>query len=259
MKRHAVAIVLLPLALVAAGVKESATPREVDRGATCPSDMLEIDGEYCPYVEQLCLHWLDPPKAEPKLRCAEFKKTPPCRAKTEKKHFCIDRYEWPNRAGELPAISMTWYEARRSCTAIGKRLCGDDEWTLACEGEEHLPYPYGYARNSEACNIDKTYRYPDNFVYEALGTRAAEVARLEQREPSGKREGCVSPYGVHDMAGNVDEWVVNETGHCNPHCSGMKGGYWGPVRTRCRPMTTAHDEGFHYYQNGFRCCADVAK
>ena len=87
MKRHAVAIVLLPLALVAAGVKESATPREVDRGATCPSDMLEIDGEYCPYVEQLCLHWLDPPKAEPKLRCAEFKKTPPCKAKTEKKHF----------------------------------------------------------------------------------------------------------------------------------------------------------------------------
>ncbi|WP_198097107.1 hypothetical protein, partial [Clostridioides difficile] len=92
-------------------------------------DMLEVEGEYCPYVEQLCIQWLDPPKAEPKLRCAEFKKTPPCKAKTEKKHFCIDRYEWPNREGALPAISLNWYEAKRSCAAIGKRLCGDDEWT----------------------------------------------------------------------------------------------------------------------------------
>ena len=172
--------------LFAVYLKQTATPRDVARAA-CPADMVEVDGEYCPAVEQLCLQWLDPPKAEPKLRCAEFKKTPPCRYKTEKMHFCIDRFEWPNREGELPALSMTWYDAKKSCAAIGKRLCESDEWTLACEGPERLPYPYGYARNSEACNIDKTYRYLDNNVYEALGTRAAEVARLDQREPSGSR------------------------------------------------------------------------
>ncbi len=65
----------------------------------------------------------------------------------------------------------------------------------------------------------------------------------------------MSPYGVHDMTGNVDEWVVNESGH--PYKSGLKGGYWGPVRDRCRPMTTAHNEDFAYYQIGFRCCSDV--
>jgi formylglycine-generating enzyme required for sulfatase activity len=59
------------------------------------------------------------------------------------------------------------------------------------------------------------------------------------------------------MTGNVDEWVKNETGKCSPHCSGLKGGYWGPIRARCRPMTTFHGEGYSYYQNGFRCCADV--
>ena len=245
-----------------ASVKVGATPPDAERAdaaGACPRDMIEVEGDFCPYVEQLCLRWLDPPKAEPKLRCAEFRKTPACRVATEHKRFCIDTYEWPNRAGALPALSLNWYEAKHSCAAVGKRLCRDDEWTLACEGQERLPYPYGYSRNKEACNIDKEYRFPDPFVYENLHTRAAEVLRLEQREPSGARESCVSPFGVYDMAGNVDEWVVNETGHCNPHCSGLKGGYWGPVRTRCRPMTTAHDEGFHYYQNGFRCCADAAK
>ena len=48
---------------------------------------------------------------------------------------------------------------------------------------------------------------------------------------------------------------TDESGH--PFKSGLKGGYWGPVRTRCRPMTTAHNEEFQFYQIGFRCCADA--
>ncbi len=240
-----------------ATLKASDTPPVEDDTITCPTGMIEVEGEYCPYVEQLCMHWLDPPNALPKLRCGEFRQTPACRPKTQHEHFCIDRFEWPNRAGAIPPVSMSWLEARASCEAIGKRLCNDDEWTLACEGSEHLPYPYGYARNDKACNIDRRYIFPDPVVYDDLHTRAAEVARLLQVEPSGARESCVSPYGVHDMTGNVDEWVKNETGKCSPHCSGLKGGYWGPIRARCRPMTTFHGEGYSYYQNGFRCCADV--
>ena len=57
------------------------------------------------------------------------------------------------------------------------------------------------------------------------------------------------------LTGNVDEWVVNESG--KPFQSGLKGGYWGPVRTRCRPMTVAHNEEFSFYQIGFRCCSDA--
>jgi formylglycine-generating enzyme required for sulfatase activity len=218
----------------------------------CPNDMVEVQGEHCFNVEERCVRWMDP---DTKLRCLQFAGPNWCVGKTEQRHFCIDRYEWPNKKGERPSVMVSWYQARDACKAQGKRLCRDGEWTLACEGREHLPYPYGYQRNSAACNIDKPHPDVDENAIANPRTRDAEVARLWQGEPSGTRPACVSPFGVYDMTGNVDEWVVNESGH--PYASGLKGGYWGPVRTRCRPMTTAHNEGFAFYQIGFRCCRDV--
>jgi formylglycine-generating enzyme len=224
----------------------------------CPSDMVEVEGDYCPYVEQKCARWLDPAT---KLQCAEFDKPAVagrCFMKTEHKRFCIDRYEWPNKVGQVPQAMASWNDAKATCQSIGKRLCADTEWTLACEGPQHHPYPYGdgYARDGGACNMDKPYVWPNaERVYDPE-TSAQELARLDQREPSGARASCVSPYGVHDMTGNVDEWVVNVSQFGQPHESGLKGGYWGPVRTRCRPMTTGHEQTFRYYQTGFRCCGD---
>jgi hypothetical protein len=234
-------------------VKPSTTPMTVeDHGGRCPAGMVEVEGDYCNSVEQRCIRWLDP---EEKMRCAEFAPTSKCLGKTTHKHFCMDRFEYPNKPGEKPLIMKTWHQAKATCESQGKRLCGDSEWTLACEGQERLPYPYGYQRNSEACNIDKTHPNVDESAIADPKRRDAEVARLWQGEPSGSRESCVSPYGVHDMTGNVDEWVVNEGG--KPYRSGLKGGYWGPVRDRCRPMTVAHGEDFLFYQIGFRCCGDV--
>jgi sulfatase modifying factor 1 len=239
--------------LANAGLKGVATP-DLGTTGTCPEGMVEVEGDYCPALEQKCLRWVDPETTVPR-RCAEFAPTGTCQGKTVKKHFCIDRFEYPNKSGEKPVIMKTWYEAADACKAQGKRLCGDSEWTLACEGQERLPYPYGYNRNSEACNIDKPHPDVNEKALANPATREAEVARLWQGENSGSRESCVSPYGVYDMTGNVDEWVINESGM--PYKSGLKGGYWGPVRDRCRPMTTAHYEQFSFYQIGFRCCSDT--
>ena len=227
--------------------------------AACPPEMVEVEGDYCPWVEQRCLKWLDPAT---QLQCAEFAKGPndgTCSTKTQHQRFCVDRYEWPNRLGALPTYMASWTEAKASCEAIGKRLCSDEEWTLACEGPSRQPYPYGdgYVRDDRACNVDKPYINPEPEKMFDPRTQAEELARLDQREPSGSRSACVSPYGVHDMVGNVDEWVLNRSQGGKPFMSGLKGGYWGPVRTRCRPMTTAHDESFKYYQIGFRCCGDA--
>jgi formylglycine-generating enzyme len=239
--------------LANAGLKGVATAELLPSG-NCPEGMSEVEGDYCPALEQKCVRWMDPETAMPR-RCSEFAPTGACQGKTVKKHFCVDRFEYPNKVGEKPVVMKTWFEAADACKAQGKRLCGDSEWTLACEGQERLPYPYGYNRNSEACNIDKPHPDVNEKALANPATRDAEVARLWQGENSGSRESCVSPFGAYDMTGNVDEWVVNESGM--PYKSGLKGGYWGPVRDRCRPMTTAHYEQFAFYQIGFRCCADA--
>src|SRR5262245_16734759 len=84
-----------PLWFTSWGAKPTVTPSVIDRGTTCPTDMVEVQGDYCPYIDQRCLRWLDPPETTVKLRCAEFAVTRPCAMKTSAKHFCIDRYEWP--------------------------------------------------------------------------------------------------------------------------------------------------------------------
>lgn len=235
----------------------NAGPSADSQAGTCPSDMVEVQGEHCQVVEQICEEYI----SEKKDRCAKYRNKVRCLGKTTDVHVCVDRYEYPNRMGEKPTVAVSYNEATELCAAEGKRLCTADEWTQACEGEEHLPYPYGYTRNSETCNHDKPYIIPNDQAYQDLRTRTAEIARLDQSEPSGARPDCVSPYGVYDMTGNVDEWVFNESGSIQgpEYDSGLKGGYWGPVRNRCRPMTTDHNRWHSGYQIGFRCCQDPSQ
>lgn len=219
---------------------------------SCPSGMVLAEGDWCVNVDQKCLRWLDEPT---RLQCAEFE-PPHCTSRTRHIAVCMDRYEYPNQPGVSPTVMVSWYEARRLCRAQGKRLCTETEWTFACEGEEGVPYPYGYDRDPDACVVDRSWKqFSPNAMSPRDGAQAkAELDRLWQGMPSGSRAACKSPTGVYDMTGNVDEWTVNETGQ--PFDSALKGGWWGPIRARCRPATTAHNEGFIYYQIGFRCCAD---
>lgn len=226
-----------------------------DEPRNCPADMVEVASTYCPAAQQICVEWI----SEPRDRCAKYREWVPCVGEAVPKYFCIDRYEYPNREGIRPTVGVTWEDAGRLCSAEGKRLCTDSEWTVACEGNERLPYPYGFERDSTACNIDRPYIVPNDDAFRDPVQRAAEMERLDQSEPSGSRPGCVSFFGVYDMAGNVDEWVINERGSptTTPYISGLKGGYWGPVRNRCRPMTTDHNQWHSGYQIGFRCCSDT--
>lgn len=224
-------------------------------GAGCPSDMVEIDGNFCPNVEQNCIN-LDTTlhNANGYVRCLEFAPTK-CLSKNKvHMHFCMDKFEWPNQAGAKPAVMITWYDMKKNCEKLGKRLCVDREWSLACEGPDILPYPYGYKRDASACNIDHPQR-PWFNAYSSPMTPEI-VSRLDQSVLSGSMPTCVSPYGVYDMTGNVDEWVVNSSGH--PYQSGLKGGHWVlGARNRCRPETIAHGPTTVFYEIGGRCCQDL--
>ena len=222
---------------------------------------MKVDGERGT-VEALqdttCAAWINHTFPE---RCAAFdalkwrqivRELP---VKTE--HFCVDRYEYPNRKGAYPVIAVTWHEAVDLCADRGARLCSEDEWTFACEGEEALPYPTGYVREGEACVIDRPWKIFDErlFAVRESALAVAEIDYVWQGEPSGARPACRSPFGVYDTTGNVDEWTRSVQREGNS--SIFKGGYWGPVRARCRASTRVHNEEFYFYQEGFRCCADV--
>ena len=37
---------------------------------------------------------------------------------------------------EIPGTRMSWFAARDACEAAGKRLCTEQEWVAACQGQE---------------------------------------------------------------------------------------------------------------------------
>ncbi len=88
-----------------------------------------------------------------------------------------------------PVVFITNNDAEAYCKAKGKRLPTEFEWEKAARGTEGFRYPWGNDWDSKRT---QTYEYG----YE--GT--VEVGRFDD----------VSPYGVHDMMGNVQEWTSSE-------------------------------------------------
>jgi len=229
---------------------------------SCPAGMVDVTGKMrLTFIgdelqKAICSKWINKEFPE---RCASFDKDKwaAVRAKLQTKdmHYCIDRFEYPNRKGDYPVIYVNWHESKKLCEADSKRLCTEDEWTFACEGEDAIPYPYGYDRDKDACLVDKPWRAFDPASYGAnKDAIIRELDRLWQGVPSGSLSKCKSPFGVYDMTGNVDEYTRSLSPTGSPAI--LKGGYWGPVRTRCRPTTRAHGPEHAFYQQGFRCCKD---
>lgn len=211
----------------------------------CGEGMALVEGNYCSEVEQDCVRWLDDPKL-PFARCADYGGAK-CVGERRPMRYCIDQREFTAQGETLPQNFASYQIASRTCKSVGKRLCSEAEWTFACEGEEMRPYPYGFAREP-ICNYDRSDLYE---------MQKGKQALKDLRTQSGSLAKCVSPFGVFDMAGNVDEPTVRERGASEGFHNALKGGWWMAARNRCRPATTAHDDYYKDIQIGVRCCADV--
>jgi formylglycine-generating enzyme required for sulfatase activity len=247
----------------------------------CPADMALVDGDYCTELELTCKKSTYA-KQNKKIICHEFASPTKCVGQKVHRRYCIDKYEYANKAGEKPVVMNDFPHAQKLCAAQGKRVCTETEWTQACEGPEYKPYPYGYARDPNKCRGDRPYRHPKKQANGMLVTHSknrakaeAELERLYDAVPSGSQPECVSDYGVHDMPGNADELAASE--RTNKTYARMKmpdgheealrsadlydnvttGGPWlDGVRNQCRPKIYTHNEGFSYYYLSFRCCAE---
>ncbi|HYK87122.1 MAG TPA: SUMF1/EgtB/PvdO family nonheme iron enzyme [Acidobacteriota bacterium] len=91
----------------------------------------------------------------------------------------------PDKA-HCPVIYITWNDASAYCKAQGKRLPTEVEWEKAARGTDGRRFPWG----------DKWEPNKSN-TYEAGLRNTADIGKFDD----------VSPYGVHDMLGNVQEWT----------------------------------------------------
>jgi hypothetical protein len=133
---------------------------------------------------------------------------------------CVDKYEFPNKAGNIPRTNISFDDAKKACVQQGKRLCTSEEWQWACSGLDGLAYPYGKSFEQDRCNADTHVL------------------------PSGDKINCGSPFGGYDMVGNVFEWVVDKSK--TPALMG------GPF-SKCQTVSSA-ENGEAKPQAGLRCC-----
>jgi sulfatase modifying factor 1 len=187
-----------------------------------------------------------------------------------------------SRASVKPQAYISQVEAAAACENAGKRLCSLTEWFEVCSGGGRRIYPYARSFEKGRCNSGKPHLLsllhgsnPRNWSYAEfndpeLNRRAGFLAL------TGEYEGCVTPEGVHDMVGNLHEWVADRVDKSlvtklpvadvirrrigKTKGNGIfMGGFYSTTNEHgpgCTFITAAHEPGYHDYSTGFRCCRD---
>lgn len=156
-----------------------------------------------------------------------------------------------------PAVHVTWREAADYCRWAGLRLPTDTEWVKSAYTELRSSPPAPFVRGT-------TYRYPSGDNPDGAnqtGTSIAFAGFSADARHLGQGRGHlpvgITPAGVnglHDMGGNVWEWVDHDV-------AGQKrtrGGSWwyGPAQMQTDALYEKAPD-FPAVYIGFRCASDA--
>jgi formylglycine-generating enzyme len=148
--------------------------------------------------------------------------------------------------GDHPVVQVSVEDAAAYCAHYGLRLPSDAEWELAASGTGDQRYPWG--------DEEPRHRQPLRANFGTVACCAADASDgYRTTAPAGSFPDGASPYGLHDMAGNVWEWTSSEFPGA-PGTAALRGGGWGNnpfcLRTSYRH---ANDRNVGRDHIGFRC------
>jgi formylglycine-generating enzyme required for sulfatase activity len=121
---------------------------------------------------------------------------------------------------DLPVVNVTRDEARQFCAWRGGRLPTEAEWERAARGDDWRTWPWGDQPRWRDFNHGKVREPVLRSLADIAPRTSFGPARAwgdpddsdgwKHAAPVGSMRWSDSPYGVHDMAGNVAEWVLDD-------------------------------------------------
>ncbi len=188
-----------------------------------------------------------------------------------------------SRAGVYPQGYISGIEAEKVCRNAGKRLCTLAEWFAACRGPSQTMFPYGEIEIRGKCNTSKPH-----LLTKLFGPSPKSWTYAHFNDPSLNREAgylgktgeyseCRSGESIFDMVGNLHEWVsdrvdgtleskvplrddIRKAVRRNTGHGIFMGGFYSTSNQHgrgCGFVTIGHEQAYHDYSTGFRCCRDV--
>ncbi len=104
---------------------------------------------------------------------------------------------------DSPVFGVDWFDAYAYAKWKGRRLPTEEEWEKAARGPRGTQHPWGDNASQDKANL--------GFDYTPKPDAGGEKDGFKRSSPVDQPSSDRSPYGVHNMAGNVSEWTASWT------------------------------------------------